>query len=53
MEYLLSAAIACNQLNAIINRLNKKINMTEQQKIEVVYELKNHFKTCTIEFKKQ
>lgn len=52
MEFILVASITCNQLNAIINRLNSKLNMTDQQKIEVATELKTYFKTCTVKFKK-
>jgi hypothetical protein len=53
MDYVLAAVITCNQLNGIINRINSKINLTPQQKTELVAELKNYFKYCKITFQEK
>lgn len=52
MGILFAATITCAHLNAIINRINLKLNLTNQQKVELVRELKTYFNECTITIKK-
>lgn len=51
MDLILATVISCKQLLGILNRLEKNLELTPLQKIEVVQELRRHFKTCPITVK--
>jgi hypothetical protein len=52
MEFLLATTITCAQLNTILIRLYRNLDLTPIQKIEVAKELKSYIKICPIEIKK-
>jgi hypothetical protein len=52
MSFLLATTITCSSVNAILLRLYQNLDLTPKQKIEVVKELKDYFKICPIETKK-
>jgi hypothetical protein len=52
MELLLATTITCAQVNTILIRLYRNLNLTPIQKMEVAKELKDYFKICSIEIKK-
>jgi hypothetical protein len=52
MALLLTTTISCYQLLEVFLRIEKSLNLTTQQKIELVQELKKHFKTCPLVIKK-
>lgn len=53
MEILLATTISCNQLIGLLQRLEKNLDLSPLQKMEVVIELKKYFKTCPIVIKKE
>lgn len=48
MALLLTTTISCSQLLGIFRRIEKNLQLSPQQKLEVVLELRKHFKTCPI-----
>lgn len=52
MEFILATTITCSQLRVLLTRLNKNLELTPKQKIEVVGELSSFVKTCPIKIKK-
>lgn len=48
MELFLVTIINCKQVISILNRLEKNVNLTPLQRLEVIQELKKHFKSCPI-----
>lgn len=52
MEILLATTITCSELNTILTRLYKNLDLTPRQKLEVVKELKEYNKKCPLFFTK-
>ena len=52
MEFILATTITCSQLRSILHRLDKKLDLTLSQKIEVARELTTYVKSCPITIKK-
>lgn len=43
--------LSCDQINSVINRLHKILNLTEIQKRDLIVELKKVNKSCPYKFK--
>lgn len=48
MALLLTTTISCSQLFGLFLKIEKNLNLSYNQKVEVVQELKKHFKSCPI-----
>ena len=49
---LLSTVITCSGAIAVLNRLTSVVRLTSQQKMEIVFEIKQIIPTCPITVKK-
>ena len=45
---LLTTTISCSQALAIINRVTKAVDLTTQQRIEIIQVIREHVPTCPI-----
>ena len=45
---LLTTTISCSQALAIINRVTKVVDLTTQQRIEIIQVIREHVPTCPI-----
>jgi len=43
---LLTTTISCSQALAIINRVTKAVDLTTQQRIEIIQVIREHVPTC-------